>query len=461
MLIWVLAGVLVGGFALIGHQSGAIRSGVGFIGVALGLILAGLLGGLIGPALAAMGVKDQVALRLLPGLFAFLILALVFFGIGIAAHRPVEHHFKYRTDEPTRQSFERANQAIGLFVGLVSGICVFFSVGKYVYRQGYLVVQTTSETSEATPVRYIGQIRQDMESTGWSKTFAALDSTPVKFYDVADILGILHGNPLVHGRVENYPPFLALAEAPEFTDIGGDQEFQKMLQDQPALATLINHPKMLAVLNNPSLMDTFSHLDLKDFRQYIESGVSPRYEDERILGRWRMDPASVFTTLKRQRLNTSPAEMKKIREMLAPVLSGVTLIAYPDGRFSMKMAAAAPAAPAAEPAADAAAPETAAADPNATRNAYLARYGIRPGAPAAPAPAASSQKRTAGAPAPSLPTVSPLDGTWTRSEGRYLLTADAAGKKTSLDAIVNETGRLTWTFGSGDRKLTVYFVRTS
>jgi hypothetical protein len=57
--------------------------------------------------------------------------------------------------------------------------------------------------------------------------------------------------------------------------------------------------------------------------------------------------------------------------------------------------------------------------------------------------------------------VSPLDGTWTRSEGRYLLTADAAGKKTGLDAIVNETGRLTWTFGSGDRKLTVYFVRTS
>ena len=71
MLIWVLAGLLVGGFGLVGHQSGAIRSGLGLIGAALGLALTGLLGGLLGPALAAMGVTDQIALKLLPGLFAF------------------------------------------------------------------------------------------------------------------------------------------------------------------------------------------------------------------------------------------------------------------------------------------------------------------------------------------------------------------------------------------------------
>jgi hypothetical protein len=459
MLIWVLAAVLVGGFALIGHQSGAIRSGVGLIGIALGLALAGLLGGWIMPALAGMGVKDEVALRLLPGLIAFLVLSLVFFGIGVAVHRPVEHHFKYRTDEPTRQSFERTNQAIGLFVGLISGICVFFSVGKYVYRQGYLVVQTSSETGEAAPVQYLGKIRQDMESTGWAKTFAALDSTPAKFYEVSDILGILHGNPLVHGRVENYPPFLALAEAPEFTDIGGDQEYQKMLQDQPALAVLINHPKTLAVLNNPNLIDTFNRLDLKDFRQYIETGVSPRYEDERILGRWRMDPGSVFTSLKRQRLNTGPAEMKKIRETLTPILAGMTLIAYPDGRFSMKVAAPA-AAP--EPTAEATAAAEAAPDANAVRNSYLARYGIAPGAtpPPSSGPAPAS-RRTAGNGPVNLPALTPLEGTWTRSEGRYLLNTEAGGSKSSLDAMVNDSGRLTWTFGTGDKKLTVFFVRTS
>jgi hypothetical protein len=457
MLIWVLAGLLVGGFGLVGHQSGAIRSGLGLIGAAIGLALTGLLGGLLGPALAAMGVTDQVALKLLPGLFAFLIVFGVFFGIGVAVHRPVEHHFKYRTDEPTRQSFERANQASGLFVGLVCGICVFFGVGKYIYRQGYLVVQTTSESGEATPVRYLGQIRQDMDATGWSKTFAALDTTPAKFYEVSDILGILHGNPLLHGRVENYPPFLALAEAPEFADIGGDQEYQKMLQEQPALAPMLNHPKTLAVLNNASLMDTFARLDLKDFRQYLETGVSPRYEDERILGRWRMDPGAVFTALKRSRLNASPAEMKKIREVLAPVLAGVTLVAYPDGKFVMKVAEVAAPAPAPEAAAT-----DAAQDPSAVRNSYLARYGLPPaGAPAAQAATAARPAGANQGGAISIPALASLDGSWMRSEGRYLLNAESGGEKLNFDALVNEAGRLTWTIGKGEKKLTVFFVRTS
>jgi hypothetical protein len=457
MLIWVLAALLVGGFGLVGHQSGAIRSGLGLIGAALGLALTGVLGGLLGPALAAMGVTDQIALKLLPGVFAFVIVFVVFFGIGVAVHRPVEHHFKYRTDEPTRQAFERANEASGLFVGLVTGICIFFGVGKYIYRQGYLVVQTTSESAEATPVRYLGQIRQEMDSTGWSKTFAALDTTPAKFYEVSDILGILHGNPLLHGRVEDYPPFLSLAETPEFTEIGGDQEYQKLLQEQPAVATLLNHPKTLAVLNNPTLMDTFARLDLKDFRQYLETGVSPHYEDERILGRWRMDPVAVFTALKRSRLNTSPAEMKKLREALGPMLAGVTLVAYPDGKFVMKVAEAAAAPPAPEAATDGGT-----LDPSAVRNSYLARYGLPPaGAPARPtAPTARPSGPGSGSKA-AFVRLSPMDGTWMRSEGRYLLNADAGGEKLSFDALVNETGRLTWTVGKGEMKLTLFFVRTS
>lgn len=129
MLIWVVAIALVGGFGLLGHQAGAIRWGVGFIGAALGLMLAGVVSGLVGAGLALMGVKDFIDLTLLPGVIVFSLLTLIFLVIGVAAHRPVELYFKYRTDEQTRAAFERMNQAIGLFVGLISGICIFFSVG--------------------------------------------------------------------------------------------------------------------------------------------------------------------------------------------------------------------------------------------------------------------------------------------------------------------------------------------
>ena len=54
-----------------------------------------------------------------------------------------------------------------------------------------------------------------------------------------------------------------------------------------------------------------------------------------------------------------------------------------------------------------------------------------------------------------------FDGSWTRTDGRYVLGTELQGSKQSVDALVNETGRLTWTFGSGNQKFTVFFVRTS
>ena len=457
MLIWIMAVLFVGGFALVGHQSGAIRSGVSFFGVILGLALSSLLGGFIAPLLIMVGIVDQVALRLLPNLFAFLIFALLFVGLGVAAHHPVELHFKYRTDEPTRQGFERMNQALGLFVGIITGICVFFSVGKYVYREGYRLVQLTSETNEAPAVRYLAQLRLDMDATGWSKAFAALDSTPAKFYEQADILGLIHANPLAHGRVENYPPFLALATAPEFAEIGADADYQKLLQEQPSVASMLNHPKTLAVLNNPELIAAFNQLDLKDFRKYIETGISPRFDDERILGRWRMDPSAVFIALKRERLNTSPAEMKKLRATLIPILSGMTLVAFPDGKFSIKVAAP-PAAPVAPPAEGQVAEGGGA--PPSSANAYLTRYGVRPGQ-TANTPAPATPRPVAIKPPSFMKAFTPMDGTWVRTEGHYALETKIEGQAMTLDALVNEFGRLTWTFRFGDQKLSVFFVRTS
>jgi hypothetical protein len=461
MLIWVVAVVLVGGFGLLGHQTGAIRWGIGFIGAALGLALAGIAGGPVSAGLAMMGVKDYVDLALLPGVIIFSLLTIIFLVIGVAAHRPVELYFKYRSDEPTRAAFERMNQAIGLFVGLISGICVLFSVGNFVYRQGYLITQVTSENGEATPVRYIAQLRSEMESTGWARTFAAMDNSPAKYYEVSDILGILHANPLVQGRAENYPPFLALGAQQEFAEIGSDAEFLKLIQSKPALSDMLNHPKAAAVLFSPTLRETFSKVDLKDFRKYLETGVSPRYEDEKILGRWRMDPGTVFTQLKRERLNLSPAEMRSIRTALGPILSGATLVAYTDGRFSIKIAP--PAAPVAAANPEGGDPST--ANPAAAQNAYMARYGLRPssaGTQATPNPQPKAAK-VAKLP-PGIDFIQGLksfDGTWTRTDGRYVLGADVEGSKQTLDALVNETGRLTWSFGSGDKKFTVYFVRTS
>ena len=213
MYIWLLVLVLVFGMGGIGYALGSIRSSASFLGAILGLALAGPFGTLIAPLFPKMGTQHPVWLFCLPPFVAFAVVWLILLGAGFALDRPVGLHFKYRTDDATRKGYEALSQAGGLFIGLLTGVILLFAVGKRTVVAGYLTSQTSAE-AEPFPISILNQVRSDMQSAGWDKTFAALDKTPKSFYEIADILGLLFHNPLIHGRAANYPPFLSLAEKP-------------------------------------------------------------------------------------------------------------------------------------------------------------------------------------------------------------------------------------------------------
>ena len=457
MFIWLLVLVLVGGFAAIGFQTGAIRASVSLLGVVLGLLLAPLVGGLLTPLFASAGVVWQ---QILPPLVGFVLVWAVGFGLGFVAHKPVELHFKYREDDSTRVSFERMNKALGVFVGMSAGVLVFLAVGKPIYAKGHLTTQLAAEAGEASPVSYVNQLRNDMAQSGWDKTFASLDRTPAQDYAIDDILGLIHANPLIQGRVQNYPPFLALGERSEFTELGADADFQKLLQDRAGFTAVFTNPKSQAILGNAELRQLLLATDLKDFKTYLETGKSPKFDDEKLLGRWRADVGSTVTDARRKRTNLQPADLKALRFMLNTVLKQASLTAYTDGRYVLKVPV--PAAPKVEAAADAAPAAPQGLDP-----ALAARYGRRPGGPAA-APAV----RTA-------PPVDPMavakkiladgnksgkgiadlstEGTWVRASDKYILSSKKDGKDESHEASISEVGRLA--IPVPDLKLTLYFVR--
>ena len=74
MFIWLLVLVLVGGFAAIGFQTGAIRASVSLLGVVLGVVLAPVLGALLTPLFASAGVLWQ---QVLPPVIGFLVVWLI------------------------------------------------------------------------------------------------------------------------------------------------------------------------------------------------------------------------------------------------------------------------------------------------------------------------------------------------------------------------------------------------
>lgn len=454
MFIWLLLLVLVGGFGAIGFQTGSIRASVSLVGVILGAALASVLGGLLAPAFHSANVLWQVAL---PPVIAFLVVWLIFFGIGFAAHKPVELHFKYKEDDATRASFERMNKALGLFVGLLAGIIVFLNVGRPIYAMGYVTTQMANESGEPSPVSYLNSVRSDMASSGWDKTFAALDRTPAQDYAIADILGLIHANPLIEGRVQSYPPFLALAERSEFTDIGGDSDYQKLLQERAGFTALYLNPKTQGILKNGELRAELLKTDLHDFRTYLETGKSPKFDDEKILGHWRTDVNSIITDARRKRTSLQPMEVKALRFALNTLLKQATLTAYTDGRYVVKVPPP-PAAAVAPVAVAAAAAPAGGMDP-----ALAARYGVRRtgGGAAQPAPVAAAPQDPMAA-AKNLfagKTLNDLsvEGSWVRSADKYILSSKKDGKDDVHEGSITDAGRLV--IPVPELKLTLYFVR--
>ena len=454
MLIWLLVLVLVGGFAAIGFQTGSIRASVSLLGVVLGLLLAPLVGGLLTPLFASAGVIWQ---QILPTVVGFVLVWAVGFGLGFVAHKPVELHFKYREDDSTRVSFERMNKALGVFVGMLAGVLVFLAVGKSIYAKGHLTTQLAAEAGEASPVSYVNQLRNDMAQSGWDKIFASLDRTPAQDYAIDDILGLIHANPLIQGRVQNYPPFLALGERSEFTDLGADADFQKLLQDRAGFTAIYTHPKSQVILGNAELRQLLLATDLKDLKTYLETGKSPKFDDEKLLGRWRADVGSTVTDARRKRTNLQPADLKALRFMLNTVLKQASLTAYTDGRYVLTVPV--PAAPKADAAVDAAAAPAA--------DLLTARYGRRPGAPAAAPvvraappmdPMALAKKILAdGNKSGKGLTDLSTEGTWLRASDKYVLSSKKDGKEESHEASISEVGRLA--IPVPELKLTLFFVR--
>ena len=454
MLIWLLVLVLVGGFAAIGFQTGSIRASVSLLGVVLGLLLAPLVGGLLTPLFASAGVVWQ---QILPTVVGFVLVWAVGFGLGFVAHKPVELHFKYREDDSTRVSFERMNKALGVFVGMLAGVLVFLAVGKSIYAKGHLTTQLAAEAGEASPVSHVNQLRNDMAQSGWDKIFASLDRTPAQDYAIDDILGLIHANPLIQGRVQNYPPFLALGERSEFTDLGADADFQKLLQDRAGFTAIYTHPKSQVILGNAELRQLLLATDLKDLKTYLETGKSPKFDDEKLLGRWRADVGSTVTDARRKRTNLQPADLKALRFMLNTVLKQASLTAYTDGRYVLTVPV--PAAPKADAAVDAAAAPAA--------DLLTARYGRRPGAPAAAPvvraappmdPMALAKKILAdGNKSGKGLTDLSTEGTWLRASDKYVLSSKKDGKEESHEASISEVGRLA--IPVPELKLTLFFVR--
>jgi hypothetical protein len=435
MLIWILALVLLAIAGVCGYKLGAVRIGVSFAGLVLATILAMPLGPYLKSLVPLIGLKNPIWALVVPPVIVFVVIYAIFFGFSFYVHRKVEHHYKYDADDVQRIGWERVNKAVGLWVGLMSGAIWLFILCVGIYVLGYFTVQVASEGTTTSYVRLLNQAREDMASSGLDKAVARFDPMPPRYYEGCDILGLIYQNPMLTGRISQYPPFLMLADKQEFQDMAKDTEFNQLLLTKGDIIDIVKHPKVQAVMLNPDIVQELVSQDYKDFRTYLEKGVSPKYQDEKILGKWKLEPYSTLAQERKRHPDLSSTQMRQLKKVMMEIMPAVSFTATTDKKVVLKAEVSdkirqlfAPPPPKVV----AAPPQTA----GGISPQMSARYGRSQPQPVAPAPVA---------PPPAAKTNEPpfmvlsAQGNWEQDGDKYQLKVqDEKGKTQSLDVTADE-----------------------
>ena len=469
MLLWLIVLAIFAILGLTGYYKGAIRSLVALVGLIIATYLALPLAPLLKPLVPKVGLVHPVWAVVVPPVVVFLLIALVFIGLSFLVHQKVALHFKYAADDFTRLRWERLNQRLGLCVGLVGGAIYSILVALVIYIFGYPAVQVTSDDSPALQ-RFLSTARQDIRNVGLDKTLASMDPMPTTYYQAADVLGLVYQNyaPLQQ-RMANYPAFLKLGERSEFQEIAKDTTLLNLLQTRGPIIEVIRHPLIVGLLNNAELMGELQQLSLPDLYQYLKTGKSAKYDEQKILGWWQLDPHATFTLARKKNPDMPAKPMAELKQLLMVWIPLLKVMAAPDNSLILRLETSPQAQQiinqlrqAAEAAAQAQQAQQGGPGPIGMSPEMMQRYGLGRRGPGAPGAPAGEGAAPTPPPAADLPGVPRLDvsgqGTWERegSSSRYKIrfTSERGQSKEGSGFIDGEDLHLTMD------GMTMVFMRT-
>jgi uncharacterized membrane protein required for colicin V production len=343
MILWVLAILIVGVVALVGYYQGGVRAAFSLVGLLVAVMVAQPLGNVLKPLIAMTGLKQPIFLSFLGPALAFILVLAIFKIIAYVIHQKLETFYKYNNSETMRLLFERLNSRLGIAVGVANGTIYFFVIALCTHLLGYFATQVKGSPSDSIATKIAAKLGEDAQATGMDKAVTPFLPVEEPYYDAVDIVGAVYHNPLLQKRLSSYPVFVTLAERPEFKGMADDLKFQELWlrQPRPSVAELLAHEKVKPLLESEALMKDVMTLvggDLKDLKTYVETGKSPKYDDEKILGRWSFDYRDSLALARRTKPNIGSAELRQLRRVLGGTMANATLTATipPENRIILQ-----------------------------------------------------------------------------------------------------------------------------
>jgi hypothetical protein len=340
MWIWIIAALVFISLGIIGYYQGVVRVTFSLAGLLLGALLAIPLSGVFGSILKLFGVEHPVLLAFVAPFSVYLLILILFKAGGLAVHRKVDTYFKYKASDTLRMLFDRLNARVGICVGMLNAMVYVVLIGVVIYTVGYFTIQVSTSEKDSFWLKAVNRLAEDLRSTKLDKAVAAYLPKSERYYDGADITASIFLNPLLQNRLSTYPVFLTLNEKPEFKQIGTGTAFQDFWTKGPTIQEFRSHDLIKPLVASGDWYNKFVTMldgDFRDLKIYLETGKSPKYEDEHILGRWEFDGAASFTLAKKRKPIMPLQEIRKLRLVFGMVFKGAMLTATVDKRIILKV----------------------------------------------------------------------------------------------------------------------------
>ena len=194
-----------------------------------------------------------------------------------------------------------------------------------IFNFSYWTVQAASSDDETRTAKFINRLGNDLQDTGMSKVAHAAAPLPAKFYKMADLAGLILQNPQLSDRLGHYPAFLSLYERNDLQQLAQNSDFDSAWNQHAPIGQLLNEPAVKNILQDKDLLNTVWTLlqtNMDDLTVYLKTGKSPKYDSEKILGRWDFNVGVAMAMLSQTRPNIPASEMRTIRAMWTQNFAG-------------------------------------------------------------------------------------------------------------------------------------------
>jgi hypothetical protein len=101
----------------------------------------------------------------------------------------------------------------------------------------------------------------------------------------------------------------------------------------------LGNPQTKAILKNNDLINAVWGIlqnNVDDLPVYLKTGKSPKYDSEKILGRWDFNVSVTITTLRQTRPNIQPNALRAARAWMTGAYADTTFVAGADGQAFLK-----------------------------------------------------------------------------------------------------------------------------